>query len=68
MFRPSGKVFAVPMQNVMVPKLVVGDIVTFSSESIYKHTPVNATVHRKRVDLTWKDVVHSNSPYGNMGI
>lgn len=56
------------MQNVMVPKLVVGDIVTFSSESIYKHTPVNATVHRKRVDLTWKDVVHSNSPYGNMGI
>jgi hypothetical protein len=52
----------------MVSRLAVGDIVTFSSEIIYKHTPVHATIHRKRVDLTWKDVVHSASHYGKMGI
>lgn len=67
-FRPSGRVFKVLMQNVMVSKLAIGDIVTFSSEIIYKHTPVHAIIHRKRVDLTWKDVIQSTPHHEKMGI
>eukprot|EP00026_Physarum_polycephalum_P001037 Phypoly_transcript_01038.p1 GENE.Phypoly_transcript_01038~~Phypoly_transcript_01038.p1 ORF type:complete len:1240 (+),score=185.34 Phypoly_transcript_01038:28-3720(+) len=56
---PNGAEFGVPLESVFVPKLAIGDIVTFSYESqIKKYIPVEPKIFRVRTDLSWSSVVH----------
>eukprot|EP00026_Physarum_polycephalum_P002112 Phypoly_transcript_02116.p1 GENE.Phypoly_transcript_02116~~Phypoly_transcript_02116.p1 ORF type:complete len:954 (+),score=114.83 Phypoly_transcript_02116:59-2920(+) len=54
---PNGITFQVSRDDVHVPKLEVGDIVSFSYDSYGRgHAPVNPKVYRIRTDLSWEDV------------
>ena len=65
--RPNGMHFTVPEQSVEVPRLSVGDVVTFSYESFSrKHIPVNPIIHRLRTDLSWHHVI--NAPQLSYGM
>jgi hypothetical protein len=58
--RPNGMSFTVPEQNVQVPNLKIGDVVTFSYESYSrKHVPVNPVIHRVRTDLSWHNLANT---------
>lgn len=59
--RPHGATFSVPPENIEVPTLAVGDVVSFSYENIARRDlPVNPKIYRVRTDLSWQEVVYSS--------
>jgi hypothetical protein len=48
----------VPAENVFVPTLGIGDIVSFSYEChARRDIPVNPKIYRIRTDVSWEEVV-----------
>ena len=59
--RPSGLIFSVSRQNVLVPRITIGDVATFSYENFAKKSEfVNPTIFRIRTDVTWPEVVYNS--------
>jgi hypothetical protein len=51
---------AMTSHSVQVPKLSIGDVVTFSAENYSKkHVPINPVILRIRSDLSWHNVVNT---------
>ena len=56
-FRPNGKTFTVPRDDVHVPRPSLGDIVSFSyRENARLDLPTRPSVFRIRTDIDWEDV------------
>eukprot|EP00026_Physarum_polycephalum_P001914 Phypoly_transcript_01917.p1 GENE.Phypoly_transcript_01917~~Phypoly_transcript_01917.p1 ORF type:complete len:811 (+),score=69.95 Phypoly_transcript_01917:211-2643(+) len=54
---PNGTTFSVTAENVFVPNLSVGDVVTFSNESNARSSlPLNPKIYRLRPDVDWEDL------------
>ena len=50
-----------PAEDVHVPTLAVGDVVSFSYENYARRDlPVNPKIYRVRTDLSWQEVVYSS--------
>ena len=50
-------IFSVPLENVLVTNLALGDVVSFSYESHSQSlSPVNPVVYRVRTDITWEEI------------
>ena len=59
-FRTNGKTFTVPRDDVHVPRLSLGDIVSFSYYVNTRHDiPTRPSVYRIRTDVEWDDVITS---------
>jgi hypothetical protein len=59
-YRPHGDTFSVPAENVDVPDLAVGDVVSFAYENYARRDlPMNPKIYRIRTDLSWQEVVYS---------
>ena len=57
-FRPNGKTFTVPRDDVHVPRPSLGDIVSFSyDENVRYDIPTRPSVFRIRTDIEWDDVI-----------
>lgn len=62
LWRPNGKTFIVPPQDVLIPTPTKGEIVTFSYESYARRDlPVNPRIFRIRTDVSWDDVIRNLS-------
>eukprot|EP00026_Physarum_polycephalum_P001430 Phypoly_transcript_01431.p1 GENE.Phypoly_transcript_01431~~Phypoly_transcript_01431.p1 ORF type:complete len:429 (+),score=43.62 Phypoly_transcript_01431:2047-3333(+) len=58
---PDGSIFSVPVGNVLIPSVEIGEVVTFSYERYgHKEYFVNPTVYQVRSDISWNDVVQNS--------
>jgi hypothetical protein len=56
--RPTGTEFSVPATDVEIPTPRIGEVVTFSYETMARRdVPTNPRIYRIRKDLSWEDVV-----------
>ena len=56
--RPTGAIFSVPSQSVLISAPKIGDIVSFTYEvHARRDLPVSPKVYRVRTDVTWEDLV-----------
>jgi hypothetical protein len=67
--RPNGQIFEVPIENVHVSPLHVGEVVTFSYDKMARRElPVNVKIFRRRIDMKWDDVVANSQSHHVQGI